>query len=203
MGRERAAREKGTGMFVDYVTLMLVNMAAGLVILAAFFWKAFGGPNERSWAPALAMVGLVALSTGLHMTLTHPIPKLDETNLTWANVAFGEMSVLLGVAFLAAALAVGKGWRLHGVGVYALVAGATAVVVGVRVLDLGLSQTPRLTAVGFILTGAAGLLSLLVILAPRVRALRAVAAADLLVSAAIWLTIGLPAYWSHLERFSQ
>lgn len=190
-------------MFTDYIPLMLVNMAAGLVILAAFFWKAFGGPNERSWAPALAMVGLVAFATGCHMTLTWPVPKLEEINLAWANVAFGEMTVLFGALFLAAGLAVGKGWRLHGVGIFALIAGAAAVVVGVRIGDLGLSRTPQLTMVGFILTGAAGPLALLIILAPRVRALRVIAALGLLASAAIWLYIGLPAYWSHLERFSQ
>lgn len=189
-------------MFVDYVTLLLVNMAAGLVILALFFWKGLGSPGEKSWAASLAAVGLVAFTVGLHMTLTWPIPKLEAANLRWANAAYGEMSVLLGVAFLVAALAVSKGWTLVPVTLYGCIAGAMAVLIGVRIMDLGLSAAPLMTGVGFILTGAAGALALGVALAPRVRLLRAVAAIDLLVSAGIWVLTAVMGYWMHLKMFS-
>lgn len=189
-------------MFTDYITLLLTNMAAGLVVLAAFFLWGLGREGERSWAPALAIVGLVAVIGGLHMALTWPIPKLPSVNLAWANAAYGEMSVLLGVAFLGAAAAVAKGWSLAGVALYGCLAGLAAAVLGVRIMVLGLSQAPILTGVGFLATGLAGTLSLLIVLRPGVRALRVLGALDLAASAAIWFLTAFLAYWGHLARWS-
>jgi putative membrane protein len=84
-------------MFIDYVTLMLVNMVASLAILAYFVYEDFGGHNLQRYVPGFAMVGLIALLTGLHMSVTWPLPHGH-------NIAFGEMSVLLGVLFLGAAI---------------------------------------------------------------------------------------------------
>ena len=189
-------------MFVDYITALLVNMVGGLVVLAAFFWRGLGSPGERAWSAALAAVGLVAFALGLHLTVTWPIPNLPAQNLTWANAAYGEMSVLLGVAFLAGALAVGKGWSLVPVTIYASIAGAVAIVLGVRIVHLGLSQLPLMTGIGFFLTGAAGPFALAIALAPKVRALRVLAALDLAAAAALWAVTAVMAYWVHLERLS-
>lgn len=46
-------------MFIDYVTLMLINMAAGLVVLAAFIWKDIDKDNNQFWAPAFALPGMI------------------------------------------------------------------------------------------------------------------------------------------------
>ena len=147
-------------MFIDYIPLLLVNMAAGLVLLAVFMLRGLDSSSHR-WAPAFAIVGLVALVAGLHMTLTWPIPKLEKADLRWANAAYGEMSVLLGVLFLGGALALGKGWSLAPVGAYALVASAAAVVVGVRIFSAHLSAAPTPTAIGFLLTAGGGVLTAL------------------------------------------
>ena len=190
-------------MFIDYIPLLLVNMIAGLVLLAAFFWKGLGGVNERAWAPGFAAVGLVATAVGLHMTLAWPIPKLPEMNLMFANVAFGEMSVLFGAAFLAAAVALAMNVGLLAVTAYGAVAGAAAILVGIRIGTLHLTATPVLTPIGFILTAAGGMLGLAVVLAPKVRAVRAASALLLLAGAGIWVYITILAYWGHLERFSK
>ena len=60
-------------MFIDYITLMLINMAAGLVMLAFYVYLDLDRPNNQRWAPGFAMVGVVALITGLHMTFTWPL----------------------------------------------------------------------------------------------------------------------------------
>ena len=103
-------------MFKDYIALMLANMTGGLAVLALYFIRGAGKEDRRAWCPAFAAPGLVALLTGLHLTLTWPLPKLEHMNLAWANGAYGDTSVLLGVLFLAGALALGKGWSLGPVG---------------------------------------------------------------------------------------
>ena len=189
-------------MFIDYIALLLINMTAGLIILAAFLWRGFGSPGEQGWAPGLAAVGLVATAAGLHMTLTWPIPRLDQVNLAFANVAYGELSVMLGALFLGGALAVAMRWSLVPLGIYAVVAGAAAVVVGMRIIHLGLTQSPWMSGIGFILTGIGGMMTLAIALTPRSQPLRVAGAALLVLAAAIWALTGYAAYWGHLAKFS-
>jgi putative membrane protein len=189
-------------VFIDYITLMLVNMAAGLLVLACFFVWGLDRPGERAWSAGLAVPGLIAFATGLHTTLTWPIPKLESANLAWANPAYGETSIMLGALFLAAALATARGWSLVPVALYGLVAGATAILIGMRIMDLGLTQTPTLTAVGYFVTGSGGILALAAVLGRKAAALRFPVALALVAGAAIWLWIGFMGYWTHLERFS-
>ena len=61
-------------MFIDYITLMLINMVAGLVLLADFVYRGLDGANPKRWIPGFGLVGAIALVTGLHMTLTWPVP---------------------------------------------------------------------------------------------------------------------------------
>ena len=189
-------------MSKDYITLLLVNRAGGLGALAFYFVFGAGKEDRRAWAPAMLMPGLVAFLVGLHMTLTWPIPKLDQINLAWANIAYGEMSVLLGVLFLAAALALGKGWSLAPIGVYGGLAAAVAIVVGVRIYALNLTLSPLISAVGFVVTGAAGLASASALCNCCGRVSRGIAAALLLAAAGLWAIQGAMAYWAHLATFS-
>jgi putative membrane protein len=190
-------------MFIDFITLLLVNMAAGLLILAIFLLKGFGSPGEKAWAPALGMVGLVGLVAGGYMALAWPIRNMGEHNLSWANPAFGETSALLGIVFLGAAVAVAKEWTLMPVAIYGLVAGVIAIVVGVRIIDVGLTKTPLLAGIGFILTGLGGPVVLAVVLAPARHFLRAMAAICLVPAAGIWLLVAVLCYWMHLESFAK
>jgi putative membrane protein len=186
-------------MLHDYIPLLLLNMTAGLVILAVFIWKGYGSPEERAWAPGLAIVGLVATVVGLHMALTWP---LEGAGVRFANVAFGETSVMFGVVFLGAAASVLKGWSLAPVAIYGALGGAMAIVIGLRIYDQGLTASPPLTCVGFVLTGLAGVGVLAVVLAPLAvaRPLRVLAGLLMVGSAAVWgLTVTL-AYWAHLAK---
>ncbi len=189
-------------MFIDHITLMLVNMASGLLLLGLFVLLGLPAPNRTPWAPAFAIVGLVAFVTGLHMTLTWPLPKLEQADLRWANVAYGEMSVLLGALFLAAALATGLGWHLLPVAIYGASAGVVAIVVGLRIGMLRLSASPEITTLGYLLAGIGGVLFMLAVLIPRHKGLRVFTAVDLFLAAALWCFTGLMAYWAHLARFS-
>ena len=117
-------------MFIDYVTLMLINMAGGLFILASFIWKDIDKENSQFWAPAFALPGMIAVVCGFAMTFSWPLPKPY-------NVAFGETSILLGFLFLTAAWSLAKGWELLPLGIYAFFAGLTGVLVGIRIMNLG------------------------------------------------------------------
>lgn len=189
-------------MFIDFLTLLLLNMAAGLAVLGVFFLRGMDGPNHK-WASAFAIVGLVAFAGGLYITLTWPFPKLQSANLQWANTAFGETSVLLGVLFLGAALSVAKGWDLAPLGIYAFFAGAAAILIGVAMWSMWLTAKPPITATGFIVTGLAGVLTGPMLGCCHKRWLRVIVAVLLFASSAIWTAVWAPAYWLHLQSYSQ
>lgn len=113
--------------FIDYVTLLLTNMTAALVVLAFFLWWGLCREDQGKWAPAFGVSGLVATIVGLVMCFTWPLPKPY-------NSAFGDMSVLFGVLFLGAAWALSRGWSLTPLGVYAFVPGLAAIVMFVAAL---------------------------------------------------------------------
>jgi putative membrane protein len=183
-------------MFIDYITLLLINMVAGYFLLSAYVAMGLDDPLDKRWAPGFAVVGLIAFVFGLHMALTWPV-------IGQYNSAFGEMSVLYGVIFLGAALAIAKGWSLASVAVFAFFPGAAAVLLGVRIMDLNLTQTPRLAGTGFILSGLGGVFAAPTLLYLRSsRLYRGLAALVLLAAAAVWAHIGYHAYWGHMESFS-
>jgi putative membrane protein len=176
---------------IDYVTLMLANMVAGLAVLASFVIWGLDRPNQKAWAPAFATAGLVATVCGLVMTFTWPLPKPY-------SMAFGEPSVLFGVLLLGAAGALAIGADLQPLGIYAALPGVVAILIGVRIMQLSLTGSPILAGIGFILTGAGGLGAWITVRKRQVRVLRYAGAAILLGAAAIWTLTALLAYWYHM-----
>ncbi|MBD2036487.1 DUF981 domain-containing protein [Leptolyngbya sp. FACHB-321] len=182
-------------MFVDYLTLMLINLAAGLALLAAYVYFGLGEANQKRWVPGFGVVGAIALVTGLHMTLTWPI-------IGSFNIAFGETTVLFGILFAATSLTLAMGWDLFTLGVYGFFAGLVSLLIGVRIINLGLTKTPLLTGVGFVLVGLGGIFSAPALHLKENRLLRTIGSIVLLVAALIFAFIGLGAYWGHLASFS-
>ena len=183
-------------MFIDYLTLLLINMAAGLVAVAFFVLRGLDDPNKARWTPAFAMPGLIALIGGLAIAMTWPLPGPY-------SAAFGDLSVLLGVLLLGTALALSRGWDLLPVTIYAFFGGLAAVLVGVRCIVLQLTAMPALTGVGMILTGIAGIFAGPVLCMHLGRTWRVLGAVVLLAAAAIWAFDGFAGYWMHLESFGK
>ena len=183
-------------MFIDYVTLMLVNMVAGYVLLGLFVLKGLEGADQKHWVPGFAMTGFVALACGLHMVWRWPLPGSY-------NIAFGEMSVLFGVCFAGAAVAMARGWPLFSMGVYAVFAGAAAILIGVGIIRGGMTAQPWVAGVGFILSGLGGVLLLPVLHLRQRRHLRVILAIILFAAALIWALTGYMAYLSHLSGFAE
>lgn len=129
------------------------------------------------------------------MTLTWPVPGSF-------NIAFGEMSVLFGTVFIGASVAIAQNWDLMTVTIYAFFAGAAAILVGVRIMTLGLTTQPILSGIGFILSGLGGVCATPALLLRTNRTLRLIGAIVLVAAALIWaLTAGV-AYWGHIAKFS-
>ena len=183
-------------MFIDYLTLMLVNMVAGLVTMACWIFLDVGTPNERRWAPGLAMSGLLALVTGLHMVFTWPLPGSF-------NILFGEMSVLFGILLLGLTFVIAAGLDLLPIAIYATFSGLASILIGIQVLNLSLTQSPGLSGAGFLWMGALGLLSVPMLTVRRAPFFRSIGAVGLLVAAVIWGITGYMAYWSHVKPFGK
>jgi len=176
---------------IDYVTLMLVNMVAGFFLLGCFVWRGLVAEDRINWAPAFGICGLVAAVCGFAMTFTWPLPRPY-------SMAFGEMSVLLGVLFLGTAWALARGWELMPLTIYAFFAGIAAALLGVKIIELGLTNNPILSGVGFILSGSAGMFSPVVVWQSEQKELRVVSSIVLFAISGIWAwTAGL-AYWAHI-----
>lgn len=182
-------------MFIDYLTLMLINLAAGLALLAAYIYFGLGEPNQKRWIPGFGVVGGIALATGLHMTFTWPI-------IGSFNIAFGETTVLFGILFVGTSLALAMGWDLLTLGAYGFFAGLVSLLIGFRIINLGITQIPLLTGTGFILVGLGGIFSAPTLYLKDNRFLRKIGGIVLLVAALIFAYIGLTAYWVHLANFS-
>jgi putative membrane protein len=137
------------------------------------------------------MVGLVALVGGFYMIFTWPLPGAY-------NSAFGETSVMLGVHCLGIALSLAKEWNPAPIAIYGILAGLAAMLLGVRIIDLGMTNLPLLSGVGFMLSGGGAILASLAFCAPASKALRGLGAAAILLAALIWALTAFMAYWSHM-----
>lgn len=183
-------------MFIDFVTLMLINMTAGLVLLAWYLVKGIDDPDQPRWAPAFAVPGLIAVVNGLRMAWLWPLPGSY-------NVAFGDTSVLLGILLLGAAWSLAARRDLLPHAVYAFFAGLAGVLVGVGIVVLELTARPLLSGLGFILTGAAGVFAGVALRYREVVLIRIIGALTLLGAAAIWAITGYLGYWVHLSSFEK
>jgi putative membrane protein len=182
-------------MFIDYITLMLMNLVAGLVLLATYVYFCLDESNQKRWVPGFGMVGAIALVTGLHMTFTWPV-------IGSFNIAYGETSVLFGILFIGTSLALAMSWDLLTLSIYGFFAGLVSLLIGVRFINLGLTPTPLRVGIAFILVGLGGVFSAPTLYFRKNRLLRTIGAIVLLVAALIFTHIGLDAYWAHLETFS-
>lgn len=183
-------------MFIDYLTIMLINLVAGLFLLAYYIYRGVDDPDQKRWAPGFAITGIIGLATGLHMVLTWPLPGPF-------NIAFGETELLFGVLFLAASLALALNWSLFSVSIYALFAGFVAIEVGARIISKGLTQEPLIAGIGFIITGLTGVFLAPVLYWLKGRPFRIIFAILAIAAALIWAFIGYGAYWNHFDTFAK
>ncbi len=83
-------------MFIDYLTVVMINLVAGSALLAYYLWRGIDEADQRPYAAAFFGVGLLSLITGLHLSFNWPLPGSY-------NVGYGDATTLFGVVFLATA----------------------------------------------------------------------------------------------------
>lgn len=183
-------------MFIDYLTLMLINLVAGLAVLAGWIYFDPEGKDTRRWVPGLLMSGGIGLVTGLHMILTWPLPGAF-------NILFGEMSVFFAVLLLGVAFCIWFALDLVAVAVYATFVGIASLIIGAQVILLGLTKSPALSGVGFIWMGIVGICAIPMLSVRRSPAFRVFGAVGLIIAAFLWAITGYSSYWGHVKPFSK
>jgi putative membrane protein len=184
-------------MFVDFLTLIMINLIAGTVLLAYYLWKGLDEKDQRPYAAAFFATGLLGLITGLQLSFTWPLPGSY-------NIAFGDTSTLFGVVFLATSLALWQGWNLIPVSIYAFFAGAEAVLVGYVIYAQNLTKEPVLSAIGFALAGLGGLGAFPFFMWFRKnQAVRWIAIAVLVVTAGLWAVTFYGSVIGHMTSFAK
>jgi putative membrane protein len=182
-------------MFIDYLTIMILNLVIGLVLLALFIFK-YLEQDLKKVAPGFLVSGFILTVTGFHMILTWPLPGS-------ANISMGEMALLFGVLLLAAGIAIIMQWELLTLTIYAVFAGLAAIIIGFRYINMGFSKSPLVSGGAFILAGLTGILTLPAYLLKTNKAVRIIVALVALAAAVLWAITGYGAYWQHLEAFSK
>jgi putative membrane protein len=183
-------------MFIDYLTLIMINLVAGTALLSYYLYKGMDAKDQRPYAAGFAAVGLLGVVLGLTLTFTWPLPGSY-------NIAFGETTTLFGVVFLTTALALSQGWDLLPVAIYAFFAGVDAVVVGIRLISLNLTKEPLFSGIGFILAGLGGVFAApFLAFLKKYRAIRILAAIVVLITALVWAFTFYNSLWGHMASFS-
>ena len=182
-------------MFVDWLTLLLVNMMVALVLHALFmgFWI---DKDAKKVIPGFLLVGAIALIAGFRMVFTWPLPGPY-------NIIYGELSVLLGAFFFMTGLALHFGWSLITIGIYALFGGAVAILLGIRIWVSAMTSEPFVAGLGFVVTGATAVITLPGLALPKMKWIRWLVALGALGSAVIWIVVGFPSYWAHIDAFGK
>ncbi len=183
-------------MFIDWVSLLLMSAMFGYFLLAAFVYRGLGEADHAKWAPGFLMVGVISLVFGGVMVIQWPLPGPFSS-------AYGEMSVLLGIVFLGAGVAMAKGWSLATVTWFGFFAGLAAITVGVSFILLKLTPAPIPSGGGLILSGLAGVLSPLGWYARSNKHLRILGMLLLIAVGCVWANVGYRAYWGHMKMFGK
>jgi putative membrane protein len=174
----------------------MINLVAGTALLAYYIYAGMDAKDQRPYAAGFGVVGLLGIILGLTLTFTWPLPGSY-------NIGYGEATTLFGAVFLGAAIALSQGWDLIPVAIYGFFAGVDAVIVGIRIISLGLTKEPILSGIGFIMAGLGGVLAApLLSLLKKNKAFRLIAALVVLVTALLWAVTFYTSLWGHLASFA-
>jgi putative membrane protein len=182
-------------MFIDYLTIIMINLVAGTALLAYYLFNGFLAEDQRPFAAGFGLVGLLGVILGLVLTFTWPLPGSY-------NIAYGEATTLFGGVFLATAFALYQRWDLKPVTIFAFFAGVYAVIVGIRIISLDMTKEPLISGIGFILAGLGGVLAFPAFGLLKNKTFRMLAALVLLVTALLWAFTFYNSLWAHLESFA-
>ena len=180
-------------MFIDFLTLMLINMVSGLVMYALFM-AFFFEKNQKLFIPGFLLVGAIALIAGFRMIFTWPLPGAY-------NIMYGESTVLFGAIFFITGLALQFGWELKMIGIPAFFAGVGVLLFGLRIWNMNLTSEPLVAGLGFVIAGLTAIGTLPALMLPSWKWVRWLVALAAIGTAIIFAVVVFPAYWGHIDSF--
>ncbi len=184
-------------MFIDFLTLVMINLLAGTVLLAFYLWRGIDEKDQRPYASAFFVTGLVSLIAGLQISFTWPLPGSY-------NVGYGDATTLFGVVFLGTAIALWQGWSLIPISLYSFFAAIDALIVGIRIWSLQLTKEPLISAIGFVLAGLSGLGVFPFLMWFREnKIVRWIGILLLLGTALLWAITFYGSLWDHMASFAK
>jgi len=134
-------------MFIDWLTLLLVNMMVALVLHSLFMFR-WDRKGSKMVIPGFLLTGAIALIAGFRMVFTWPLPGPY-------NIIYGELSVLFGAFLFMAAPS-----RCTSAGICSPSASTRCSPVPSRSCwesgsgSSGMTSEPLIAGLGFVVTGA-------------------------------------------------
>lgn len=177
-------------MFINYLTLMLVLVAGGLVLLVAYGAR-MAEPrleSRRNWVAPLGLIGAALSLLSLQMVLTWPLPGPY-------NVVFGEPALLLGLLLLGLAFSIQRGLDLMPLAYLGALAALVPTILSLAIFSFGLTSMPPMAGLAYLATGLGGLTSPLAL--RQAGFWRNACGALLLVGAVLLGATGYMAYFLH------
>jgi putative membrane protein len=181
-------------MFIDYLSLLLVDIGAGLAGLAHYLYRAPAEGHRRGWAAGFFVAGLLGILLSLPMELTWPLPSSF-------NIAYGDAALYLSMAFIGAAITLTFEWEPLVPALYGLFGAIYGIILGIRLWTLHMGADPALAGIGYIVTGLGGIFTVPALVYRNQRMWAYIAAVLLAIAALIWLVTGYEAGWAHLSDF--
>ncbi|MDA8345475.1 MAG: DUF981 domain-containing protein [Thermaerobacter sp.] len=181
---------------IDYLAVMLVSVGVGLALLAFYLFFAPDESKRPTWGGAFLIIGLVLFFLALNIDLHWILPSSY-------NIAFGEPALLFATIYSVAGILLLMKQDLLGPAIIGFFAGIVPIVVGLRMMNMGMTSEPGLSGTGYILAGLGGMLTLPAIGYKNQKTIVYLAALVLIVAAVIFCYMGYGAFWSHLASFAK
>lgn len=181
---------------IDYLALMLVTVGIGLALLAFYLYFQPDETRRQTWGGGFLTVGLVQFILALNIVEHWILPSSY-------NIAFGEPALIFGAIFALTGILLLMKQDILGPAIVGFFAGLVPIIVGIRMMNMGMTSEPTLSGTGYILAGLGGMVTLPAIGYKNQRAITLIAALLLIVAAVIFCYMGYGAYWSHLASFAK
>ncbi len=181
---------------IDYLAVMLVSVGIGLALLAFYLYFQPDESRRQTWGGGFLTIGLVLFFLALNIDLNWILPSSY-------NIAFGEPALLFASVYSVTGILLLMKQDILGPSIVGFFAGLVPIIVGLRMINMGMTNEPALSGTGYILAGLGGMLNLPAIAYKNQRAIAIVAALVLIVGAVIFCYMGYGAFWSHLAAFAK
>lgn len=182
-------------MYIDFLTMILLNSGIGFILLAFFLLYGWEKREAAKWMPGFLLTGSLNTLSGLMIVFTWPLPKSY-------NILYGELSVFSGILFLGLAFSLYWNWDFMTLGVYSFFTGILSFLMGIKILQAGITSNPQFSSGLFFTAGISGILLFPLTLFNQ-KFIRLFSACFILISAFLFFVKAYGSYWNHIDKFME